>query len=590
MNPQTSADLPLLKGALQEQDGVANINDSSEIATGDEIQAAGQGKVLGTTFEASPGSLLDVDVEDLIQRLHDVEMHDSAENSQKSTIYVPSDYSMQMQVDSQAYQEIKTTQKTREKLRLARGIPRFTSKKKKLQHGFDPVQVMRKHAISLPRSYPSRTSTLNNEILPMFRWENFNDCALDVYEQLKPALRLSSLFITHRASSAFWHTLFYGKRLPCEEMSTRYGRKCTRIKADVPWEKTKADELYQHLESLSKQVHFHFDLLKKASISPSYTYGYCNIVQDYTNPLPADNGCQKARVCLHTDFYTTAKRLSILDKRNVDPAMVLRFNFFLAVNITHEIAHFVELGHNYPVRLGEVFLNDDTWAECGAAFERKTFGGRIHPISARIDSAYGLATYDWSVDSEDSAEQSIHWTIPMTYIANIQQASTWDNAVGPTAFHIPRTGARSVFLCALDMTMWEEGDINIIDETSDGLNIPWMRLLNGNIVKNKNHGDVLRGTRSGRISKPVVRKVSNGTRASGNKPSPMRRHFRLSVQRRAIKTTFPKRSPAAKKGKQKKKSKAAPNQENQAVTPIASRNQFSVLESPDQSRASPSPA
>lgn len=46
---------------------------------------------------------------------------------------------------------------------------------------------------------------------------------------------------------------------------------------------------------------------------------------------------QASIVQLSRDFYTTAKRIAGM--QNADIAMVLRFHFFFAVNICHEVAH-----------------------------------------------------------------------------------------------------------------------------------------------------------------------------------------------------------------------------------------------------------
>ncbi|KAL9080046.1 MAG: hypothetical protein Q9157_001130 [Trypethelium eluteriae] len=535
------------------QIGDSDSNDSSRSPTPGELKSQEAGDVLGTTFKAPVGHLLDADVEQLMHHLHETQLYDSATSSQKSTRYVPPDYSMQMHVDSQAYQDLIARGKTYEEQRIKKGLTGLISKKKKLQHGFDPVQVIRKHAINLPPDAPPDVSTLENEIIPLFRWENFHDCALDVYEQIKPALRLSSLLLTHRASSTFWHTLAYGKRESCRRTTEQHGIECMRIAEDIQWDKAHADYLMTYFKTLSKQIHFHFDLLQAPTITPSYTYGLCAVVRDYKNPLPADNGSyrtQKTRICLHTDFYTTAKRISTLDKRNVDPAMVLRFNFFLAVNITHEIAHFFELAHNFPMRLGEVFFYRNQWAESGCAFECKVFGGRIHPISARIDCAYGLATYDWPPHDEDDPQGDIHWTIPMEYITRIQQASTWDSAdpSDPAVFFIPRTGARSVSLCALDMTMWEdEAKAEIVDETVESLTAPLRRLLSGNIVKASSHeakGISLRRTITGRVAKVATRGSPHVSMPSGMRT----RRFRLSEKRRAPKRSLRKNGSVGKGG------------------------------------------
>ena len=560
-------------------------SDSSQLPPLKELKEQDTSHVIGTSFEAPAGSLLDVDIEELMQRLHEAQLQDSAESSEKSSRYVPPDYSMQMHVDSQTYQRSVALHKTREQRRLEKGFPRLTSKRKKLQHGFDPVQVIRKHAIHLPKKSDLYRPTLDNAILPLFRWENFHDCASSVYEQLKPALRLSSLFLTHRASSTFWHTLAYGERLPCEETSKKHGRDCFRIAKDVPWDEDKADYLLKYYDTLSGQIHFHFDSLEDPTITPSYTYGICAIIKGYQSALLTSSGTQKTRVCLHTDFYTTAKRLSILDKRNVDPAMALRFNFFLAVNLTHEIAHFFELAHNFPMRMGEVFLNDNSWAESGCAFERKVFGGRIHPVSARIDCAYGLAIYDWPLHDEEDVKGDIQWTIPMEYIAQIQQASTWENAdtSDPAVFHIPRNGARSISLCALDMTMWDdEAKTQIADEALKNVNTPLRRLLNGNIVKSSVIGDPLRRTMTGRVVKSAFKRGSGGIHTSEEAKKKaargigITRRFRLPVRRGVLKKPLPRETLAPRK--RRKGNKAVTNEEIREAPSIAGGNRYSALE------------
>ena len=581
--------LARLSGNDEPSDG----NDSNGLGMPTEFQPAKKSEVIGTSFSAPAGSLLDADVEQLIQQLHVIQIHDSAASSQKSTINVPPGYSMQMQMDSQTYQSVVTSLEKREQRRSQRGFPRLTSRRKKIQHGFDPIQVIRKHAISLPKASSSSSSTLQNEILSLFRIENFHDCAADVYEQLKPALKLASLFITQRATSTFWHTLAFGERCICEETSRKYGRDCSRIIKDVQWNQTKAEEFRVRINTLSNQIHFHFGLLKDPTITPSYTYGICATVNNYQSSFPVENDTQKARICLHTDFYTTAKRLSTLDKRNVDPAMVLRFNFFLAVNLTHEVAHFLELLYKQRGYPGEVFLYEDNWAESGAAFERKVFGGRVDPISARIDCAYGLATYDWPVHSEEDMRENIQWTIPMDYIAWIQQSSTWDNGntLDATVFHIPRNGARSIGLSALDLTMWEdEEQAEIVDDCLESLNAPLRRLLNGNIVRGSSKGDPLHRTMTGRVVKPSVKKgsvavggdeaekkVRGAKRSSISKGQGRKeRRFRVSTRRGELKR--PLRSQASTKKKQHKR-RTPTKDEIGDITAAASRNRFLVLDS-----------
>jgi hypothetical protein len=350
-------------------------------------------------------------------------------------------------------------------------------------YGFDPVQVLKKHAITFQRSDSPTTSNLNVDIHPLFREENFHGCPQPIYDVIKPALRLCTLLLTHRATSSFWHTAMFGAR----ETSFIPGAK--RIRKDVLWTEDNAQSFNDYISRLVDSLHFHFSLWPTPKHEGMYLYGSLHPIKDYQLgwlPKPGDP-CRKSRVCLHTDFYTTAKRLSLL--KNPDPSMVLRYNLFLAVNIAHELAHFLEMsGHHHHMSdifcsdntikahntSKEPFFNDQPFNEIGAAFETKIFGGRIHPISCRIDCAYGLTTFDES-DPTNPSRTRMYFTIPMDWVAFVQQQESWDAVVekwdksdgesGLKIFHIPRNGAKAVSVPYFDMTQWEdEADQQKIDE------------------------------------------------------------------------------------------------------------------------------
>ncbi|KAK4999598.1 hypothetical protein LTR66_001379 [Elasticomyces elasticus] len=433
---------------------------------------------------ATPGALLDVDVEALITQLCGARMSD-AQNA-APVLYVPRDYSMQMNNDLQSYQADIKRLKEREKIRRKMGCSPSVSRRKRVKNGFDPARVIRKHAISLHKDVPKQCSTLTNAVHPMFSHDNFRDTPMEIYEVLKPALRLATNLLLHRANSVFWHTLAFGNREFCEKATAKAGFPCRRIRDDVLWSADNAVRYDKYLDEIANHIKICFDFIPPQSQTYGFFYTACDL---WRRLLPLDrHACCRSKIGLHTDFYTTAKRLSLL-KEHADPAMVLRFNCFLAINITHEVAHFLEMAHNYP--WGEVYMNDNMYAESGIAFEMKVFGGRVHPISYRIDCAYGLATFDWPPKEIDDTEDNIFYTVPMEYIVKLQQQETWDkdpNDMSETDLHIPRNGARSVGINAFNMTISEdEAEVQILDELGQGIDAPLKRTVGGRIVKSGVH-------------------------------------------------------------------------------------------------------
>ncbi|QDS74498.1 hypothetical protein FKW77_007028 [Venturia effusa] len=355
------------------------------------------------------------------------------------------------------------------------------------KRGFDPVQMLRKHAITFRGPEESPRNTLSSDIHVLFRESNFHGCPQHIYEVLKPGLRLACQLLTHRATSAFWHTLMFGRR---EQISPAH----TRIPDDVPWTKEHELRFHRHLESLADSIHFHFSLWPTPKHTTDYSYGSMHPIKDLQLgwvPNPRDS-CRKSRIRLHTDFYTTAKRLSLL--KNPDPLMVLRFNLLIAIVLCHELAHFLEMSSNNSLRLDifdkmdlvgisstpEAFFNDQPFNEMGSAFENKVFGGRVEPISMRIDCAYGLATYGIN-------EARTFYSVPMDHVWMLQQQETWEQDFSLkdwTVFHIPRDGAKAVSLACFDMTVWEsEENGKQISDVLDNESTPFRRAYDGRIVK-----------------------------------------------------------------------------------------------------------
>jgi hypothetical protein len=395
---------------------------------------------------------------------------------------------MQMSITINHHLSLVADRKIMEKYRRLLGHRKDPAKRKHIKLGFDPSELIRKQAVVLPENTPIQVSTLTNDIHPLFRPENFHGCPDAIYEILKPALRLSTQFLLSRGTSSFWHTLLFGEREACRHTSEQYEQECIRIRKDVAWSEQYTARFKQILLNQADAVHFFFH---KDPLPPNPVYASMGLVADYKNGVVRrmNDKCHKSKICLHTDFYTTAKRLSLL--QYPDPAMVLRFNLFLAICLTHEMAHFLEVaGPHQQQLLGrpEVFFYDNMWTESGVAFELKTFGGRVHPISLRVDCGLGLAVLNYPLKQFYDKEENVLYTIPMDYVAMVQRKETWEQdfgAVEPNFFHIPRSGSKSTELNGTNLMIWEDEQEADISDHIDGKDTTYHRMDNGQIVKNK---------------------------------------------------------------------------------------------------------
>lgn len=379
------------------------------------------------------------------------------------------------------------------------------------KYGFDPCEILKKYAIHFPPESRHRTSTLDNDVHPIFRSDNFHGCPTSIYEQIVPGLRLATKLLLHRSTAHFWHTLAFGERTLDEALTITHGHSCFRLASLVPYSEEGATRFATFLDGLISNVHIHFSLWPLPK--QEGLYAGMAIVGDYKrgeSQSTDDGDHRKCRICLHTDFYTTAARLAKL--QSPDPSLILRFNFFVAMTICHELAHLVEMNGSHE---GAAAGRESYWGqssrrpEMGSAFEEAVFGGKVHPIGARVDCAWGCTVYD----NPDTTERSRHrpsdfdngkgkrrrassgeqlgllcdltkfYTIPMDYIAKLQQPDTWnagafdeDDLDAGKALIIPRDGAQAVSVPVFDMVVWDDEAANPVSDETEGLNTPFRRL------------------------------------------------------------------------------------------------------------------
>ena len=343
----------------------------------------------------APGVLIDVNVEEIQRLFAAARIGGVAELEWQKA--VPKDFSMYMDVPHADYVKQKAGIRHHLDAHRALGRPVQASKRKRFQSGFDAVQLNRKHALNPGPGFPERSSTLTNDIDPVFAHKNFVDCPTDVYEVLKPGLRLASHLLFHRATSTFWHTAAFGKREVCSLNALR-GEHSTKIRNDVAWAYDNACKFEKHITDIATHVRFYFNAVEPHT----KVYGMCWVPCEHRRfVLPLDAmWVHYAKIHMAFDFYTTAVRLS--KSKIPDPDMALRFHFLFAATIVHEFAHFLEYAHNADKDSAEPYINDNSYAEACFAFEEKTFGGRTSSISDRADCAYGLcmtATLEMSLTS-----------------------------------------------------------------------------------------------------------------------------------------------------------------------------------------------
>jgi hypothetical protein len=453
-----------------------------------DIEALDRGDNAVLLRKLKEGKLVDACIDKLVQDLPDALSYNNSASFTPSTIEVPKDFGLQLSISINHHMAQIADRKALEKYRRLLGHRKDVAKRKPVKLGFDPVELIKKQAVTLPEDVVSPACSLTNDVHPIFRPENWHGCPDNIYEVLKPGMQLATLFLTSRATAHYWHTLCFGERTPCATTSEAYGQPCHRIREDVSW----SDERHVAFNNfLSNQLDTIYFCFHNSPLPPETVYASMGLVRDYKNGLmrKMNDKCHASRICLHADFYTTAKKLSLLRYR--EPAMVLRFNLFLAVCLAHEIAHFCEVSgphHDHELLSEpEVFWGDNMWTESGIAFETKVFGGRIHPLSSRIDCSLGLACLDYPLKELYDKDENVLYALPMDYVLKLQQKETWQqdfSKTGTDVFFVPRNGSKSVEINGANLMIWEDENDADISDHIDGKETEWKRMDDGSIARN----------------------------------------------------------------------------------------------------------
>ena len=405
----------------------------------------------------------DPDIDMLIEGMKDhVVIKDLAIKDSRA-INLSHGYSMESEIGPTDFYKTKSDIKKHVKRKRLEGVvPKSLRRDWKNTGGFKPQEVNFSGAVSLEGCRPS---TLKNEIHPLLIRSRFDGTPDAIYDQLMPALRLASMFLTQPVCMQFWVTVAMGKREDDHQMSRKYGKKCQRLANHVEMTKNNTARVIKHLRELGEAdiIHFAFKhkLLHGVGGGAWATSGpicdYLGVRKTYG----LNGTLTRSIIRLHADHYIIAKKLSQLKYPEI--SQQLRFSFFFATLIMHELAHSIEGAY--------MKMRHDQWAEyqrsktyiepfwmdwqrppeCGKAWEQTMFGGEIQPVNNRVDGSHGVGMSDWPPKGSDvDPERRIWYTIPMTYIEKLFQTTTWEGRryglQDWDAFHIPRTGATSLYI------------------------------------------------------------------------------------------------------------------------------------------------
>ena len=302
--------------------------------------------------QAAPSTwVFDPEMDDLAKRLNEnVLIRDMATKS-PTLIQVPKGYVMAMEVKPSTFYESREIARTRIKKRKRESgtLPKLKRREwRHERHGFRPQEVNWNGAVHLKNCKPS---SLSNEIHPLLDRSCFDDTPDAIYDQLIPGLQLASMFLTQHVCQQFWVTLAMGHRKDDITMSLRHRKRCQRIDKHVELTESRAREVIENINTLAKSRLIHFAF--KHRPAPN-CWAVSSPIKDYegigkecgANNYGPTGSLVRSIIELHADVYTTAKKLSQLKYPEI--SQQLRFSFFVAVLIMHELVSFLQHLYLFP--------------------------------------------------------------------------------------------------------------------------------------------------------------------------------------------------------------------------------------------------
>ena len=295
-------------------------------------------------------------------------------------------------------------------------------------------------------------SDLDNPIHPLFRNSNFEygnefDSGDFIYEKMKQALRLASMFLQRDAVLEWFVVPLLGRPL----QSLRADGKTKQTYLSNPLanksESQRSDlinEVRKALHCLSKCITFRF--LENDPESKVYAR---TVVDKELPPHEHTSACTKLFTSKHAvriEIRPQYMRMLLNEYDESSRCKQFRLDFNLAISIVHEICHAV--GVMRRGNLSEPYLRcDHPKAEFGQAWENSMFGAVMNPFDQDSDAIGFVMRRIWSDNAVAKAAGGKEWTaVPMSYIAQWFRKDTWDVIAerGPAAIPPPHVDLKII--------------------------------------------------------------------------------------------------------------------------------------------------
>lgn len=271
------------------------------------------------------------EMDSLAQNLTKIKIEDSAPTESRS-VKVRAGFELGLKVSATEFYKRRGEFKRNNKRKREQGLLSRTSREK-IPYGYQPEEVLR-DGVLLKDCKPSN---LSNDIHPLLHHSRFDDCPDAIYDELRTGLRLATMFLTQPICSQFWLTLADGERKTDWNLSLLNGVRCRRIEKNVPMTKENTANVIEYIKQLDKASKIHWSFQHDLKVGDAFAYGATKWVCDnhHEHLNGSDSTLVPQHIRIHADMYTVASKFSKLG--SADTAQKLRFSFFVAALICHEL-------------------------------------------------------------------------------------------------------------------------------------------------------------------------------------------------------------------------------------------------------------
>lgn len=275
-------------------------------------------------------------------------------------------------------------------------------------------------------------------VLQRERW----DCPDNLYNGIAHILRLASAMLQCPASIAFHVSLMFVERDHLPEPSQRHGYPCYRFRHTPHG----VGAIRPYFNMIMARIAPHIRLRFYKQTDPGFTHLTAFAVTR-RNPSLRTYANGPVQTGTGSDIFVNYVYIENLSKGNMSLSQQLRLQFYMALTISHEMAHAVN--NAVSMQLYEPFYEDQRLSELGRAWETEVFGGMAEMIG-ETDARNPLAFAKWPTYNDKAAptngvrdlrgpkRYTTWYFVSMKWITDIQQQWFWDDLGDTTKLRIPK--------------------------------------------------------------------------------------------------------------------------------------------------------